>query len=99
MKNQSQPIPIAVKLLAVLMTFVVSGMGVLAVATHYAPERSTRFGFVTAMHGAQADAFGITIFLAGLLPLSLLLGTARRAGWFGSIVGLLMLASLLIGAR
>lgn len=99
MATSSQPISIAVKLIAVLITLVVSGMGVLVVATHYAPERSTRYGLMPSLHGAQADSFGVTIFLAGLLPLGLLLGTARRAGWFGCIVGILMLASLLIGAR
>ena len=99
MATSSQPIPIAVKLIAVLITIVVSGIGVLAVATHYAPERSPRYGLMPALHGAQADAFGVTIFFVGLLPLALLLGTSRRAGWFGCIVGLLVLASLLIGAR
>ena len=99
MDNPSQSIPTAVKLLAALMTLVVSGQGLLAIVTHYAPERSTRNGLIPALHGAQADTFGITMFFAGLLPLGLLLGTARRAAWFGCIVGLLVLASLLIGAR
>ena len=88
-----------VRLLAVLITLVVSGIGILAVASHYAPEQSTRYGLMSALEGAQADAFGITVFFAGLLPLGLLLGSARRAGWFGCIVGLLIAASLLIGAR
>ena len=88
-----------VRLLAVLITLVVSGIGILAVASHYAPEQSTRYGLMAALEGAQADAFGITVFFAGLLPLGLLLGSARRAGWFGCIVGLLIAASLLIGAR
>ena len=99
MENTSQPVSCAAKLLAVLTTLVVSGIGVLAVATHYAPERSTRYGLMPALYGAQADSFGVTIFLAGLLPLGLLLGNPRRAGWFGCIVGILVLASLAIGAR
>ena len=82
-----------------MITVVVSGMGVLAVATHYAPERSTRFGLTSALQGAQADAFGITIFFAGLFPLGLLFGTARRAGWFMGSVAVLMLASLVVAAR
>ncbi len=99
MGTTSQRIPLAVKVLAALMTLVFSGMGALAVATHYAPERESRFGLLPALVGAQADAFGVTVFLAGLLPLGLLLGTARRAAWFGGIVGLLVVASLMIGAR
>ncbi|MBU2286906.1 MAG: hypothetical protein KKC85_10770 [Gammaproteobacteria bacterium] len=80
------------------MTLVVSGMGILAIVTHYAPERSSRFGLIPALHGAQADAFGVTIFFVGLLPLGLLLRTARRAGWFGSVVVCLIVASLFIDA-
>lgn len=99
MATSSQPIPIVVKLLAVLTTLIVSGMGILAVVSHYAPERSTRYGLMPALEGAQADAFGVTVFFAGLLPLGLLLGSARRAAWFGCIVGLLVAASVLIGAR
>ena len=93
------PIPNAVKLLAVLMTLVTSGLGILSMATHYAPPRSTRYGMVPALVGAQADSFGISIFLAGLLPLGLILGSARRGAWFGSIVGILMIASLIVGVR
>ena len=99
MATPSQPVPVAAKLLAVMTTVVTSGIGVLAVATHYAPERSTKYGLMPALYGAQADSFGVTIFFAGLLPLGLLLGTPRRAVWFGCIVGILVLASLAIGAR
>lgn len=98
MQTTPQPIPLAVKVLAVLMTLVVSGLGVLAFATHYAPERSTRYGIVPALQGAQAEAFGITIFIAGLLPLALLMGSPRRAGWFGGLVVVLVVASLFVGA-
>lgn len=96
MDRPPNPIPIAVRLLAVLMTLVFSGMGILAIVTHYVPERSSRYGLVPALHDAQADAFGVTIFLAGLLPLGLLMGTARRAGWFGAVVVCLVVASLFI---
>jgi len=99
MQTPSQPIPATVKVLAVLMTLVVSGIGSMAIATHYAPARSSRYGIVPALQGAQADAFGVTIFFAGLLPLALLLGSAKRAAWFGCIVGFLVLGSLFIGAR
>ncbi len=78
------------------MTLVVSGIGVLAVVSHHAPERSTRFGLTQALEGAQADSFGVTVFLVGLLPLALLLGSARRAAWFGGVVGLLVAGSLFI---
>lgn len=98
MNKTPQPIPPVVKVLAVLMTFVVSGIGVLAFATEYAPERSTRHGIIPALQGAQAEAFGITIFIAGLLPLALLMGSRRRAGWFGALVAVLVVASLFVGA-
>ena len=97
MQTTSQPIPPVVKVLAVLMTLVFSGIGVLAFATHYAPARSTRYGIVPALQDAQADAFGITIFIAGLLPLALLMGSARRAAWFGGLVAIMVVASLFAG--
>jgi len=99
MQTPPQTIPTAVKVLAVLMTVVVSGLGVMAIATHYAPERSARYGLIPALQGAQADAFGLTIFFVGLLPLGLLLGSGKRAARFGCIVGALALGSLFIGAR
>ena len=99
MATESQRVPRAAKLLAVLITIVVSGTGALAVATHYTPARSTRYGLIPALQGAQADAFGVTVFLVGLLPLGLLLGTPRRAAWFGGIVGVLAVLSLAIAAR
>lgn len=99
MATSSRPIPIVVKLLALLSTLVVSGTGILAIVSHYAPARSTRYGLMPALEGAQADAFGVTVLLAGLLPLGLLMGSARRAARFGCIVGILVVASLLVGAR
>ena len=98
MQTTSQPIPLVVKVLAVLMTLVVSGIGVLAFATQYAPSRSTRYGIIPALQGAQAEAFGITIFIAGLLPLALLMGSPKRAAWFGGLVAISIVASLFVGA-
>lgn len=98
MQKTSQPIPPVVKVLAVLMTLVFSGMGALAFATHYAPENSTRYGIIPALQGAQAEAFGVTIFIAGLLPLALLMGSAKRAAWFGGLVAMLIVASLFVSA-
>ncbi len=98
MTKSSQPMPMLVKVLAVVITLAVSGTGVLAVVSHHVPERSTRYGLARALEGAQADAFGMTVFLVGLLPLALLAGSPRRAAWFGGIVGVLVLASLFVGA-
>ena len=98
MQTTSQPIPLVVKVLAVLMTLVVSGIGVLAFATQYAPSRSTRYGIIPALQGAQAEAFGITIFIAGLLPLALLMGSPKRAAWFGGLVAISIVASLFVDA-
>lgn len=99
MSKSSQPIPLSVKLLAVVMAIVVSSTGLLAVLSHHAPERSTRYGIMPALEGAQADSFGVTIMIVGLLPLMLLMGSARKAAWFGSLVALLIVASLLLKTR
>lgn len=74
-------------------------IGIMAIATHYAPARSTRYCIAPALQGAQGGAFGVTIFFTGLLPLALLLGSAKRAAWFGCIGGILVLGSLFIRAR
>ncbi len=91
--------PLSVRILCVLMTLVVSGVGLLAVITEYAPARATRQGVVGPLDGSQATWFGVTVLLAGLLPLAMLMGTARRAAWFGGIVSGLVVASLFVGLR
>lgn len=99
MRAPKSPIPLAARIVAVLMSLVVSSVGLLAVVTEVAPERSTRFGMSGPLLGDPAIWWGVVVFLAGLLPLSMLMGTARRAGWFGGIVGVLMLLVLFLGLR
>jgi hypothetical protein len=99
MSASSRPIPRELRVLSVLMTLVVSGTGLLAVITQYAPERSTRLGVARALQGAQAESFGITVFWLGLLPLALLFGSGRRAAWFGGLIAVLAAASVVLAVR
>ncbi len=91
------PFPLVVKVLAVLMTGVVSGLGLLAMITAHAPERWTRYGYVAALEGDVARSFGLSIFLFGLLPLMLVARTQKQAMWFGVVVGTLGVVSVFAG--
>ena len=91
------PFPLIVKVLAVLMTGVVSGLGLLAMITAYAPERWTRYGLAGPLEGDVARSFGVSIFLFGLLPLMLVARTQKQAMWFGVVVGTLGVVSVFAG--
>lgn len=94
-KPIQQPLPGYVRLLAVLMTLVVSGLGALALVTGRAPGRSTRFGYAGPLDGIAAYGFGLSIFLFGLIPLMLLARSFVSAAWFAGSVAVLALAVLL----
>lgn len=87
------------RLLAMLMTLVVSGIGLLAVFTQYAPERWTRFGYTAPLEGHVATVFGLSVFFFGLLPLMLTARSPRTAAVFGSVVGTLGMLCTFIGVR
>ena len=91
------PFPLVVKVLAVLMTGVVSGLGLLAMITAHAPERWTRYGYVAALEGDVARSFGLSIFFFGLMPLMLVARNQRAALWIGVTAAVLGVASLLAG--
>lgn len=90
-------IPLLVKALAVLMTAVVSGLGLLALITAHAPERSTRYGMAGPLDGADAQAFGLSMVCFGLIPLMFLARTARGALWIGIPAALLGLVAVFAG--
>lgn len=61
--------PLAARIVAALMTLVISGLGALCFFSGHAPERWTRFGYVGPLSGDPAQGFGIVMFVIGLLPL------------------------------
>lgn len=91
------PAPLYVRLLAIVMTCVVSGLGLLALVTGHVEERWTRHGYTAALDGALAHAFGLSIFFFGLLPLMLAARSPRAAKWIGSLAVTLGLLSVFIG--
>lgn len=99
MKDDERQVPLSARLLAIGTFLVVSGLGVLALMTQHAPERATRFGSARELHGAEAGSFGVSIFLAGLLPLMLLMRSRTAAARFGSLVGIALLVSLFLAVR
>ena len=85
-----QPIPLYVKAVAALMTLVVSGLGLLAFFSRYAPPRWTRFGYMAALEGSSAQTFG-------LIPLMFFARSAKQAGWIGAVVATLGTLILVMG--
>lgn len=98
-KSPAAPVtvPLYVKLLAVVMTFVVSGLGVLTLATGHVAERWTRYGYAGPLEGGLAPAFGLSMFFFGLLPLMLLMRSPKAAAWLGGVAGFLGLLAVFAG--
>ena len=84
------------RILFVLITLVVSGMGALSFFTSYAPARSTRFGIAGPLFGQVAQDFGLAIFVVGLLPLAIFARSAAQAGWFLAIIFVSFLAAVFL---
>lgn len=79
------------------MTFVISGIGVLALATGHVEERWTRLGYAGPLEGGSARAFGLSMFFFGLLPLMLAMRTPKSAAWLGTIAVVLGFIALFAG--
>ena len=92
-----QPLPLYVKAVAALMTLVVSGLGLLAFFSRYAPPRWTRFGYMAALEGSSAQTFGLALFFYGLIPLMFFARSAKQAGWIGAVVATLGTLILVMG--
>lgn len=86
--------PVLVRVLAVVMTLVFSGLGALSYFSSYTPERSSRFGMTAPLYGDAAQDFGLAIFLIGLLPLALFAKNAKQAGWFGAVIAVMFLVAV-----
>ena len=99
MKNGRREIGLPGKILAICVTVVVSGLGLVSMLSQHAPARSTRFGVTEPLDGSPAVAFGLSVFLIGLLPLMMLMKSGRAAAWFGSAVGVALVISIFVGAR
>jgi hypothetical protein len=95
---RSKPISGLVRGLSALTSFVVSGFGFVVFLTAHAPERWGRFGHVTALAGADARQFGISIILLGLLPLMLWAKTPNGAAWLGATTAVMLLLNVFFGA-
>ena len=84
------------RILFLLITLVVSGMGALSFITSYAPARSTRFGIAGPLFGQVAQDFGLAIFVIGLLPLAIFARGSKQAGWFLVVMFVLFLAAVFL---
>jgi hypothetical protein len=79
------------------MTCVLSGLGLLALATGSVEARWTRHGYTSALQGDSAHAFGLTILFFGLLPLALVARSRRAAMWIATSAVVLGLVSVFVG--
>lgn len=77
-------IPKSVKLLAVLVSAVFVGLGVLSVITEY-DVGQTRQGRVVIQEGKDAVLFGVFRIFIGLSPLALWMPGKRSAAWFAGL--------------
>ena len=91
------PAPLSVRLLALAMTGVISGLGLLALVTGHTEERWTRFGHAGPLSGSPAHAFGLAMFFFGLLPLVLVMRSPKSAMRLAVSSVLLGLLALFIG--
>ncbi|MGY3265496.1 hypothetical protein [Lysobacter sp. HA35] len=91
------PAPVSVRLLALTMTFVISGLGLLALVSGHTEERWTRYGHTGSLEGAPAHAFGLAMFFFGLLPLALAMRTPKSAMWWAVSAVVLGLLTVFVG--
>lgn len=92
------PAPLYIRLLAIVMTAVMSGLGLLALVTGHTEERWTRYGQAGPLEGVPAHAFGLAMFFFGLLPLALAMRTLKSAMWLATSSVALGLLSVLVGS-
>ena len=90
------PVPVYVRLIAALVTLVVSGLGLLAIISGHTADRYTRMGYAPPLEGSSARAFGLAIFFFGLAPLMLLARTPRTAMRFLVVVVTLSVSMALL---
>lgn len=86
------PAPLHIRLLALAITCVISGLGLLALVSGHTEERWTRYGHAGPLEGAPAHAFGLAMLFFGLLPLVLAARTPKSAMWLATssvVLGLL----------
>ena len=91
------PAPLSVRLLAVAMSCVISGLGLLALCSGHTEERWTRYGHAAALEGAPAHAFGLSMVFFGLLPMALVMRTPRSAVWLGGVAVVFGLLAVFAG--
>jgi len=94
MDSPNKKMPLAAKIIALAISIVFIGLGGLYVTEGYVPASWNRYGYVAAIYGSDAKAFGVLVMLIGLLPLMFLAKNARQAGIYGTIVGAMLVSAI-----
>ena len=97
MTEAKRKISPAARIAALLITVVLSGLGILAINTGYVSGRWTRFGYAQPLFGTDAKLFGCVLVLLGLLPLLFFAKSARQAALLGTVLFVLLMAFIFGG--
>lgn len=98
MTQQKSGISLTARWLALLISLFIIFLGAYIVIDEYAPGRFARFGFAESLSGVRAKEFGSIIILLGCLPLLLFCKNSRQATFFGTVLGLILVAAIFITA-
>jgi hypothetical protein len=82
-------------MLAISATCIVVGLA--AISTEYSPAKWTRFGLAGPLFGKDAKLIGAISVLIGLLPLLFFCKSARQATTLGSLLFILLMATIFGG--
>ena len=99
MQQSNRSISLSARVVALCTSVAVCGLGLVTFFTQSAPSRSTRFGTTAPLEGHDASLFGICMFLIGLFPLMLLMRSPRKAAWFGSLIGVVLVVAIFAATR
>jgi accessory gene regulator protein AgrB len=94
MVNNQSPI---VKLLMLAISATSMAIGLAAIFTEYAPASWTRYGLVGPLFGKDAKMFGAILIFVSLIPLLVFCKTAKQATIIGSLLFLLLIATIFGG--
>ncbi|MBK7353900.1 MAG: hypothetical protein IPJ05_10515 [Nitrosomonas sp.] len=92
-KNPSS-LSLLARLCLIATSVTLAVIGLTAVVTRYAPERSTRFGLTEPLLGSDAISFGIVCILMALIPLLPFFRNKQKATMAGILIGICLIASI-----
>ncbi len=84
------------RLMAVLIAFVVVGLGLYAVVSEHYYGHNSRRNIEVIMDGPRAISMGYVYIALGLMPLALCFPTGRAAGWWAVLCAVAFAVALVV---